>query len=110
MHSSHRFLPLSKIEAGMVLSDEVRDGQGHVLLPAGATITADLLARLPAHGVSALPIAVPPAGSDMPVDREAVLGRIAHVFRGIDPHDPAHAASRMLRRALETYKLGEARL
>lgn len=109
MLSSHRFLPLSKVEAGMVLSDEVRDRQGHVLLPAGATITADLLARMPAHGVSALPIAVPADSSDIPIDRNAVLGRIAHVFRAIDPHDPAHAAARVLRRALETYRLGEER-
>lgn len=108
MLSSHRFVPLAKVEAGMVLSDEVLDGQGHVLLPAGAVITDSLLARLPAHGISALPITVSSA-PEAPVDREAVLGRVAHVFRRIDPHDPAHAPSRVLRRALEAYRLGEPR-
>lgn len=109
MHPSHRFVPLAKVEAGMVLSDEVLDGQGHVLLPAGAVITPSLLARLPAHGISALPIAVPSAPG-LPLDREAVLNRIAHVFRHIDPHDPAHAPSRVLRRALEAYRLGGPRV
>lgn len=107
MLSSHRFLPLSKVEPGMVLSDEVRDGQGQVLLPAGAVLTDDLIARLPAHGVSALPIAVPDDHPEAPLDRDAVLHRVAEVFRRIDPYDPAHAASRMLRRAVETYRLGE---
>lgn len=107
MHSSHRFLPLSKVEAGMVLSDEVLDAQGHVLLPAGAVISANLLARLPAHGISALPIAVPADAAHPAVDRDAVLRRVARVFRRIDPHDPAHAPSRALRRAVEAYRLGE---
>jgi hypothetical protein len=109
MHSNHRFVPLAQVEAGMVLSDEVLDGQGHVLLPAGAVITAALLARLPAHGISALPIAVASA-PEAPVDRKAVLGRLAHLFRRIDPHEPTHAPSRVLRRALEAYRLGEPRV
>ncbi|MFD2366776.1 hypothetical protein [Pseudoduganella sp. GCM10020061] len=107
MLSSHRFLPLARVEAGMVLSDEVLDGQGQVLLPAGTVITADLLARLPAHGVDALPIAVPPAASGEPLDRDAIQRRIAQVFRRIDPADPAHAASLQLRHAVEAYRLGE---
>lgn len=108
MHPTHRFVPLEKVEAGMVLSDEVLDRQGHVLLPAGATVTADLIARLHAHGVSALPIMFATSATEEPIDRDAVLQRIAHVFRNIDPDDPAHAPARALRRAVETYRLGEA--
>lgn len=109
MLSSHRFLPLSKVEVGMVLSDEVLDAQGHVLLPAGTVITANLLARLPAHGIDALPIAVAADTASAAVDRETVLRRTAHIFRRIDPHDPAHAPSRTLRRVVEAFRLGEVR-
>ncbi|HEY1044594.1 MAG TPA: hypothetical protein VGE60_12095 [Telluria sp.] len=110
MLSSHRFLPLSKVEAGMVLSDELLDGQGQVLLPAGAVISAALIPRLRAHGVSALPIACAPAPSAPPMDRDAILCRVAHVFRSIDPHDPGHAPSRALRHAVLAYRLGEVQL
>lgn len=107
MLSSHRFLPIAKVRAGMVLFEDVLDGQGHVLLPAGVVLTDALIARLPAHGISALPIAVTPAESAPPVDRAAVLQRIAQVFRRIDPHDPAQAPTRELRRMVEAYRLGE---
>lgn len=107
MSSSHRFVPLAQVEPGMVLSDNLLDAYGKTLLPAGATLTRDILARLPAHGVASLPIAVPNEPRP-PVDREAVMQRIAHVFRHTDPFDPAMFTTRQLRRFIENYRLQEA--
>lgn len=107
MDSSHRYMPLDQVEPGMTLSDEVLDGQGKVLLPAGAVLTEGILARLPSHDISALPIAVLPALPETAMDRDAVLARLAHIFRGADPHDPAGAGTRELRRFVEHYRLGE---
>ncbi|HEU4852212.1 MAG TPA: hypothetical protein VFT37_08665 [Telluria sp.] len=105
MVSSHRYLQLDQVEPGMTLADELLDGQGKVLLPAGAVLTESILARLPSHGIDALPIAVPPAQAEASVDRDAVLARLAHVFRGVDPHDPAQASTRLLRRLVQEYRL-----
>lgn len=105
--SSHRFLPLAQVEPGMVLSDNLLDAYGKTLLPAGATLTKDILARLPAHGVSSLPIALPQEAK-APIDREAVMQRIAHIFRKTDPYDPAQFTTRQLRRFIEDYRLQEA--
>lgn len=107
MISSHRFLPLAQVEPGMVLSDDVLDAFGKVLLPAGATITGNILARLPAHGIETLPIAIATAPRE-PIDRDAVMQRIAHIFRKTDPHDPAMFTTRQLRRFIENYRLQEA--
>lgn len=104
--SHHRYMTLDEAEPGMTLADELLDGQGKVLLPAGAVLTESILARLPAHGVSALPISVP-APPEPAVDRDAVLQRLAHIFRHVDPYDPQHASTRLLRRFIESYRLGE---
>ena len=105
--SSHRFLPLAQVEPGMVLSDDLLDAYGKTLLPAGATLTQDILARLPGHGVASLPIAVPEQPK-APIDRDAVMQRIAHIFRKTDPYDPAQFTTRQLRRFIENYRLQEA--
>lgn len=107
MNSSHRFVPLAQAEPGMVLSDDLLDRFGKTLLPAGATLTEDMLARLLAHGVASLPISAPHAPRP-PVDRDAVMQRIAHIFRKTDPYDPAMFTTRQLRRFIENYRLQEA--
>lgn len=103
MHTRHRVIPLSRAEAGMVLSDEILDRNGNVLLPAGAVLSEGVIARLPAHEVSALSIV--DDAEALPIDRDAAQRRVAHLFRHIDPHDPAQASSRLLRRAVEAYRL-----
>lgn len=106
MISSHRFVPLAQAEPGMVLSDNLLDAYGKILLPAGATLSRDILARLPAHGIESLPIALPEEAK-APIDRAAVMQRIAHIFRKTDPYDPALFTTRQLRRFIEDYRLRE---
>lgn len=106
MLSSHRFLPLAQVASGMTLSDDLLDAQGKVLLPGGTVLTQQMLARLPAHGVQALPIVVA-APPRPPVDRDAVMQRIAHIFRKTDPFEPAMFTTRQLRRFVENYRLEE---
>ncbi|CAN5372545.1 hypothetical protein BH11PSE11_BH11PSE11_31900 [soil metagenome] len=47
---------LSKVIPGMVLSDDLIDDQGKILLPQGATITDAIITSLGRHNVAILPI------------------------------------------------------
>src|SRR4051812_942230 len=56
MTSNYQPLNLAQVQPGMVLSDELLDVQGHVLLPQGTVLTEAMLALMPRHGISVLPI------------------------------------------------------
>ncbi len=56
MSTHYRQLPLDDVEVGAVLSDDVRDEQGIVLLSTGTSLTASLLKSLARHGVASVQI------------------------------------------------------
>jgi hypothetical protein len=109
MTGTYRHLPLAKAEPGMVLSDELLDKHGQVLLPAGAVLTATMLERLPGHGIESLAV-VDNAAPD-PVQsaaaREAQLARIAVLFRRHDPADGEDWAAQALRSLVTEFRVGK---
>ena len=56
MSATYQHLPVEQVEAGMILSDELLDAHGHVLLPQGTVLTESMLALMPRHGIAVLPI------------------------------------------------------
>ncbi len=56
MTSRSKQLTLDEATPGMVLSDDMLDSHGKVLLPAGATLTETTLASLRRHDIEMLPI------------------------------------------------------
>ncbi|RJG11207.1 hypothetical protein [Massilia cavernae] len=106
MSVAYQHLALADIRPGMILSDELLDEQGNMLLPKGAVLTTQSIALLPRHGVEAVPVLLPggPAVPE-PANPGQVQQRIAHLFRknGIDNHDDW--ATGLLRRYVEDYRL-----
>ena len=103
MNAAHQHLPLTDVRPGMVLSDELLDRQGNVLLPKGTVITEHILSLLPGHGIGILPI----VRTDGPVPPEpaAVEARLAHLFRKNDPENNDDWATGILRRYISDYRL-----
>ncbi|HAT31875.1 MAG TPA: hypothetical protein DCW29_13770 [Janthinobacterium sp.] len=73
---SARLIPLEQASAGMVLAADLRDADGAVLLPAGATLSVASLASLRRRGIAACSVrddvAAPAQASAAPVDASPV--------------------------------------
>jgi len=108
MPASYQQIPLEQVQPGMVLSDELLDLQGNVLLPQGTVLTAAMLALMPRHGIQILPILSEAEVS--PDEAQATLEhygeRIAQLFRKNDPDDDSDWATALLRRFVSDYRLG----
>lgn len=106
MSAAYQHLALAELRPGMILSDELLDGHGHVLLPRGAVLAAATIAQLERHGIES--VAVQVAGDSGPApapDPAAVAQRLAHLFRKNDIDDQNDWATGILRRYVEDYRL-----
>lgn len=110
MTASYHQLALAQVQPGMILSDELLDMQGHVLLPQGTVLTEAMLALMPRHGIEVLPIASETAASDDEVQARLQHHdeRIAHLFRKNDTEDDGDWATTLLRRFVSDFRLGAA--
>ncbi|WP_293780174.1 hypothetical protein [uncultured Oxalicibacterium sp.] len=100
----HKQVALEEAEAGMVLSDNVLDAQGQVLLSKGVALTEHTIAALARHDIAWLRIEM----GEMTAEEEAVQRayyseRIERLFRNQDD-SPATAT---LHRYIRKYRLGE---
>lgn len=103
MSKHSRYLPLSKLEAGMVLADDLLDKMGHVLLPAGVSLTDATIKAIAHHDVHLLSI-VAEAG-EQKVDAEELqrqLKRIDYLFR----HATEEGAMQTLKQFVVHYREG----
>jgi hypothetical protein len=107
MTATYHHIPLAQAEPGMVLSDELLDLQGHVLLPQGTVLTEAMLELMPRHGIAVLPITTPPISLDeLVASRHHFQQRIDHLFRKHDPDDDADWATGLLRHYVTDFRLG----
>lgn len=72
MNSDSRLLPLNEVLAGMIVSDDLLDTHGGLILGQGALVTEAILLALQRRGIETLNI-VPEKGGDL--DREAGMER-----------------------------------
>jgi hypothetical protein len=90
---------------GMVLSHNLLDGGGAVLLPAGATLSAASLSSLRRRGIERLqvvPAAPPPDPAALAAERERQSQRLVSLFR----HSASCGATGLLLDQLITYRNG----
>ncbi|MES2114355.1 MAG: hypothetical protein V4578_04350 [Pseudomonadota bacterium] len=107
MTATYHHIPLAQVAPGMVLSDELLDMQGHVLLPQGTVLTEAMLELMPRHGIAVLPIERPPISHDeLAASRHHYQQRIDHLFRKHDPDHDADWATGLLRRYVSDFRLG----
>lgn len=109
MTATYRHLPLAEVQPGMVLSDELLDKQGQVLLPAGTVLSEKMLERMPGHGIESLAVldetAADPA--QLAAQRAAQLARIAVLFRRHDPDNGEDWAAASLRQLITDFRIGK---
>lgn len=83
-------LALNTVSPGMVLSDDLLDDQGKILLPKETVLTEAILASLARHDIAILPILCEALS---PVDEAAELRRrqerLARLFRKMQAGDEA---------------------
>ena len=107
MTASYQQRTLAEVQPGMVLSDELLDVQGHVLLPQGTVLTEAMLALMPRHGIGMLPIVSDEVTPDQVVAKlQHNEARIARLFRKNDPDDDNDWATGLLRRFVSDFRLG----
>jgi hypothetical protein len=106
MSAAYQHLAVADLRPGMILSDELLDGQGHVLLPRGAVLSAATIAQLERHGIESIAVQAPGEAAEAPVaDPAAVQQRLAHLFRKNDIDNQNDWATGILRRYVEDYRL-----
>lgn len=105
MTAVYQHLALADVRPGMVLSDEIVDPQGQVLLPRGAVLTAATIALLPRHGVVSLAVLAAPGDTAAAADLPAVQQRLDRLFRKHAADDQNDWATGILRRYIEDFRL-----
>ena len=107
MSAAYQHLALAEVKPGMILSDELLDRQGQVLLPKGAVLTAKTIALLPGHGIDMLAVLRSDADA-IPAEKPdpgAIEERQGKLFRKHDPANPADWATGILRAYMLDYRL-----
>ena len=106
MSDQHHYLPISKIEAGMILANELLDKQGQVLLPAGTILSKQMLASLLLHDIHQLSVLTNDVEAT-PLNEahiENTKQRLEVIFR----HAPFDDARSTLVKLMTKYRLGSA--
>ncbi len=103
MSDDHAMVPVPQVTPGMVLSDELLDNQGLVLLAKGAVLSEATIASLQRHHIEAVPVARVEA--HRAPDEAEVVARLDHLFRKHDLEGDEDWAGKLLRRYVEDYRL-----
>lgn len=108
-------IDLDAASAGMILSHNVLDSFGAVLLPAGVALSAAILASLHRRGITQLQVQLPlapealtnaPDSDASAAERERQCRRLEHLFRGVMRAGPMVNANAELIGQLRRYRKG----
>ncbi|MDE2428404.1 MAG: hypothetical protein KGM99_06725 [Burkholderiales bacterium] len=104
MTKRYHYLPLAKINAGMVLADDLLDKLGHVLLPAGTVLTASMLRSVEQHDIHLLSVEMNALSETESSDEKlAQLKRLGTLFR----QPPYEEPTCLLKDYVYEYRQGE---
>jgi len=103
MSDDHDLVPVTSALPGMMLSDELLDSQGLVLLAKGTILSEAIIASFARHQIDMIPVARVEAHRAL--DAAAVQARLDTLFRRHDRDDDNDWAGNLLRRYVEDYRL-----
>lgn len=104
MISRHKQLDLDEALPGMILSDDILDAHGGVLLPRGTTMTEATLLSLRRRGIDKLLVVNEALSAvDLAAEQERLLQRLDRLFRKCRNQ----GASELLLQSATQYRLGE---
>lgn len=108
MASTQKQLPLDEVLVGMVLSEQICNAFGTVLLAQGTVITEAILHSLQKHKIESLPILFEVGNQqDLQAELDERLKRLQYLFRKHplhDRHEPPNDANALLFDLLQTYR------
>lgn len=108
MTGTYHQLALADVRPGMVLSDQLLDLQGQVLLPQGTVLTEAMLALMPRHGIELLPVQTEQVSPEQAqAERAHHTARIERMFRKTDAEAGNDWATVLLRRFVTDFRLGK---
>jgi hypothetical protein len=100
----HKQLALADVVPDMVLSDDLLDPQGQILLPKGATLTQHSIDAMHRHHVVSVPIVMGELSEEEEAAQRAHAEiRLTLLFRRQDDSE----AYQTLRRYVRNFRLGE---
>ena len=100
----HRQLALADLLPDMVLSDDLLDAQGQILLPKGTVLTQHTIESMGRHEVVSVPIIVGELSpEEVAVQKQHMELRLTRLFR-LSSDTPADA---LLQRYIRNFRLGE---
>ena len=109
MSASYQHLPLAQVQPGMVLSSELLDTQGQVLLPEGTVLTETMIAALPRHGIDMVAVNRTDLNTlerdQEEAARQARIARLIHLFRHHDPDNDRDWSTNVLYKFVGDYRL-----
>lgn len=105
MSEPYELLALTEVTPGMVLSHELLDTNGLVLLAKGAVLSEATLASLARHGIEAVPVTRGGEKAVAAPDPHAIQARLDYLFRHNDREDHNDWATGLLRQYIEDYRL-----
>ena len=106
MISRRKQLDLGEALPGMILSDDILDAHGGVLLPRGSSMTEGTLLSLRRRGIDQLFVLNEElSAADLAAESERVQQRLVHLFRKCRNQD----TSASLLQSIMQYRLGESK-
>jgi hypothetical protein len=103
MRTGYKLIALTEAQPGMVLSDDLLDRLGHMLLAKGTVLGAATISSLGRHGIGVVPV----ESQDHPAaDPAQVQARLDYLFRAHARDDENDWAAGILRRYVEDYRTG----
>lgn len=112
MSEKHRYTPISQVQEGMVIANELLDKQGHILLPTGFVLTEKTITSLQQHEVLQLSIFISESEDVLIEDKQneeqsnqvkEKLQRLDIIFR----HAPFEEPRNTLVQLITKYRIGD---
>jgi hypothetical protein len=100
----HKQLALADVVPDMVLSDDLLDPQGQILLPKGATLTQHAIDSMHRHNVVSVPVVMGEmTAAEEAAKRDHAEERLARLFRNSNKAE----ANGLLYRYVRAFRLGD---
>lgn len=101
----HQQIPLDQVKAGMILSDDLLDSQGNILLAKDIMLTDAILATLRRHRIEAVSVVTGElTHEESSAKRQQYKERLARLFR--KPTNDVEEATGILQQYVQYYRLG----
>lgn len=101
MSEKHHYIPISKVQQGMVLANELLDKQGQVLLPTGFVLTEKTISSLLHHDIHQVSILIADLEAENELEgdeSENKILRLNTIFRHAPFEEPRSSLAELIKK------------